>query len=420
MNGNTHRHAFQRIWHWHRRAGILIAPVLLIMAVTGGIYLMEPQIEDALYRDRLYLQSPHTGAVDHSALAQRVATSYDLASIRYYQPPRSPLHSAEFQIATQQGKNLTLFVHPGEQRLLGEIDEQFRLTAVSKRIHGGLMAGIPGKVIVELVACWTFLMALSGLYLWWPRLRGLQGVLVPRISGRAALRDLHAIPGALLALWVLVIIASGLPWSLVWGGLLERGGHLVGDAGRQEIFAARPQSSPAAGRQPLDLNRVMEIAQAQDIQHAYRIDYPWGPGGSYTVFPVRRGGSAQDSAYFFIDQYSGELLREIRWGDMGPVSRMTALGVQLHEGRLFGNANQMLNLAAVIVLIALTLTGCLLWLRRRNRATARRPEAPVPRGLVIALVVSGILLPLAGLSMLAMWLYERWKLREVQPQLADS
>ncbi|WP_323846958.1 PepSY domain-containing protein [Microbulbifer magnicolonia] len=412
---------FRRIWRWHSRAGILIAPVLLIMVITGGIYLLEPQIERALYRDLLQLPQPYAGAVDHAALAQLVQDSYPVAGFRHYQPAQNPSDSAQFLLDTRDGRTLTVFAHPGEQRLLGDIDQKFRLTDIAMRIHGGLMAGVTGEVIVELVACWTILMAVSGLYLWWPRTSiakiGLRGILLPRLRGGRALRDLHAIPGALLAIWILVIIATGLPWSVVWGGLLKQAGGLAGENLPREVFIARPQSR-AGGGEPLDLNAVMAVVEAQLFAHQYRVDYPWGPQGSFTVFPIRRGGAAQDSAYFFIDQYSGDLLHEIRWPDMGAVGRATTIGVQLHEGRLFGSANQMLNLLALIVLVAMTVTGCLMWWKRRARAAQPRVAGvEVPAGLKTLLIGLGILLPLAGLSMLAIWLYDRWRVRKAQPEL---
>ncbi|WEZ07936.1 PepSY domain-containing protein [Priestia flexa] len=40
---------YKTIWRWHFYAGILIAPFLVVLAITGGIYLFKPQIEQSLY-----------------------------------------------------------------------------------------------------------------------------------------------------------------------------------------------------------------------------------------------------------------------------------------------------------------------------------------------------------------------------------
>src|SRR3546814_4622066 len=61
-------------------------------------------------------------------------------------------------------------------------------------------------------------MILTGLYLWWPRGRGLAGVVWPRLSlgGRAALRDLHAVTGFWVSGLALILLATALPWTDVW------------------------------------------------------------------------------------------------------------------------------------------------------------------------------------------------------------
>src|SRR3546814_1307595 len=83
-------------------------------------------------------------------------------------------------------------VSPGG-RVLGAIDPDRRLSAVVQRIHGSLLMGVGGGILVELAASWAMVLILTGLYLWWPRGRGLAGVVWPRLSlgGRAALRDLQ-------------------------------------------------------------------------------------------------------------------------------------------------------------------------------------------------------------------------------------
>lgn len=40
---------YRTIWRWHFHAGLIVAPFLLILAVTGAIYLFNDEINDALY-----------------------------------------------------------------------------------------------------------------------------------------------------------------------------------------------------------------------------------------------------------------------------------------------------------------------------------------------------------------------------------
>ncbi|MCY1692472.1 PepSY-associated TM helix domain-containing protein [Exiguobacterium sp. SL14] len=54
----------QSMWRWHFYAGIIFAPIFIILAVTGSIYLFKPQIEDALYGDMIFTQE--TGQYGHA------------------------------------------------------------------------------------------------------------------------------------------------------------------------------------------------------------------------------------------------------------------------------------------------------------------------------------------------------------------
>lgn len=38
-----------------------------------------------------------------------------------------------------------------------------------EKIHGELMAGTLGDRIVELAACWTIVLIVTGIYLWFPQ-----------------------------------------------------------------------------------------------------------------------------------------------------------------------------------------------------------------------------------------------------------
>nr|WP_253937312.1 PepSY domain-containing protein [Halobacillus sp. A1] len=45
---------FRAIWRWHFYAGVFVAPFLIVLAVSGGLYLFKPQIESVLYQDHFF------------------------------------------------------------------------------------------------------------------------------------------------------------------------------------------------------------------------------------------------------------------------------------------------------------------------------------------------------------------------------
>lgn len=144
------------------------------------------------------------------------------APLNAYQLPDGPTQVA--QVLLGKGDALQrVYVDPLTAKVLHSVPEDQRLTRQLFHLHGELLMGSVGSALVELAACWTIVMLLSGLYLWWPRGGRLAGVLYPRLSQRGRLfwRDLHAVVGVWVSLFAVLLILSGLPWATVWGGTLK-------------------------------------------------------------------------------------------------------------------------------------------------------------------------------------------------------
>lgn len=407
---------YNRIWRWHFYAGLIITPIMLVMAITGCIYLFESEIDDVLYGKLLYKDAGTAGhyrQMDHNAILTAVGRQYPIGEILSYRPSFNNRQNAQVIFETSDGRKLSVFVNPHGAGIVGNINETWRLTRIAKAIHGGLMAGTTGEVIVELVACWTIIMVITGLYLWWPRKRGGWGVFLPRLNakGRLLWRDLHAIPGFFLSFWILLIITTGLPWSVVWGNLLDKFAISIGAEFPQEIFVNRPQSNMTADDQQLDINSVISVIEQKNFQHDYEIEFPWGVSGTFAVMPLRHGGTANDTSYLFIDQYSGDVRKDIGWNDIGVIGRATSWGIRLHEGRLFGRLNQILNLIAVLVLISMSITGVFMWFQRKPKGQLGAPSGyralQTSKAIRMSMITLGIVMPLAGTSMLLLWCWDR-------------
>lgn len=412
---------YSTIWRWHFYAGLLITPIMLVMAITGGIYLYQNEIENALYSD-IFLndQATTNSSFDHDAIIASAMANKEAPKLKAYKPAYEATDNAHVTLQLADHQQVTVLVDPHSLAIAGQINDDWRLTAMAKKIHGGLMAGTFGEVVVELVACWTIIMVVSGLYLWWPRMRSLWGVILPRLnqSSRIAWRDLHAIPGFVLSIWILVIISTGLPWSVVWGDLLDRFAISINEEFPQEIFSQRPQSVVSAARQTVSMNQLIDIAHQNGFHHGFEIQAPWGEKGSFAIMLGHHGSLAKDTRYTFVDQHSGKILLEVEWQDIGVVGKATSIGISLHEGRLFGPLNQFMNLLAVIALIWLGISGTVMWLKRKPTGSMGAPKSVIKisesRWLMVTVISLGFVLPLAGISMLIIWGLDSYFMRRAK------
>ncbi|MFP3126612.1 PepSY domain-containing protein [Ectobacillus funiculus] len=78
-------------------------------------------------------------------------------------------------------------------------------------------------------------------------------------------------------------------------------------------------------------------------------------------------------ATLHIDQYNGKVLADLRFADYGVLAKAISMGVALHEGRYFGLANQLLDLIICLGLIGVSVTGVLMWWKRKPSSNIGSP-----------------------------------------------
>ena len=154
------------MWRWHFYASFLVIPVLLLLAVTGLIYLFRFQLEPLVNRDLMHVaQPPDTLAQPYSTqlvVAERAVPDGTALSMT---EPSTPDRSTVFSFEMADGSSRDVYVDPYTLESLGSLDPETTLSGYAVRLHGELMAGTLGDAVIELAACWAIVMALSGYYL---------------------------------------------------------------------------------------------------------------------------------------------------------------------------------------------------------------------------------------------------------------
>jgi len=444
--------AYRVIWRWHFYAGLFCLPFVVVLALSGSIYLFKPQIDAFLDRPYNHLVLASAPKMLDEQVEAALAANPG-ARLKSVELREDLADAARVHLMTAEGRELRVLVRPDTLDILGAQAQKSRLTNFVHDLHGELLLGEPGSVAVELAGAWAIVMVVSGLYLWWPRDgAGLAGVLYPRfsLSGRRFLRDLHAVTGFWLSLLALFFLISALPWTTVWGSGFKfargvgqkaeirqdwttgpasaqkqrmesytsappargeigadehaehkRGGH----AGHRAAAAIRGFDEIAAQILPLRLAEPVMVSPPSPKKPN------WVAASQSQNRPLRRSLEFAPGTL--------EQVKEESFWDRPLLDRVIGIGVAAHEGQLFGWPNQLLGLTTAMGYLALVVTSALMWLKRRSQGALGAPPAlaqpPRLAPFVLALIVLlGLLLPTLGLSLIAVLLTEQ-VLRRLAP-----
>lgn len=442
--------SYRTVWRWHFYAGLFCIPFVIWLAITGSIYLFRPQIEAWLDspNDHLNIQGRRASGEAEVLTALRAVPGSDF---HYYELPRTA-RSAVRVIVGKGTEEFRVYIHPETLSVLKVVNEDHRPMNVIFHLHGELLMGDRGSIIVELAASWAIAMILTGLYLWWPREgAGLGGVLYPRFGqGRRILwRDLHAVTGIWVSVFVLFLLFTGLPWAKSWGTYLEKireATHTQSNPdwtiGRSGEIAARlalnepgvpltsvehaAHAGHVSTRGPATVSYAAidkMIASVAPLNLAYPvlISPPVAAGQPWTAKadPQNRTRGVN----LELDPNIGQVIKRENFSQRQWIDRAVEIGVAAHEGQLFGLTNQLLGLFTGIGVITLSVSSVVLWWRRRPEKVLGAPVAALPRkrhraSFVVIVVALAVYLPLLGLSLIAVTLMEAFVLRRI-PAVRD-
>lgn len=431
-------------WRWHFYAGLFVAPFMVLLALTGIIYLFKPQLDPLMYGHLLTVPAAER-ALSADEQLQRAKAAYPQGRLSKYLPPADATSSAQF-VMHDGGREMTVFVDPYRGTVLGTQDAKNNLQAIARALHGELMIGTVGDRLVELAAGWGVMLVISGMYLWWPRGKSSSGVLWPRFNtrGRVFWRDLHVVTGFWGAALLLVMLLSGMAWTGFWGKQYadlwnrfpaamwnnvptsDQQARVLNTATQQTVpWAMENTPMPVSGDHAehmnhsamhaapaaptISLQQVVDLATSRKVEPGYSITPPTTAEGVFTVSVF--ANDPRNDATLHVDQYTGKVLADVRWEHYNGVARATETGVMLHEGKMFGWVNQLIVLLICLMILLSAVSGVVIWWKRRPvgglGVPPLRHDLPKWKTAMVIMLGLAIAFPLVGASLIVVWALDR-------------
>ncbi|MFD0368663.1 PepSY-associated TM helix domain-containing protein [Streptomyces sp. NPDC127114] len=424
----------------HFYAGVLVAPFLLVAAVSGLLYALAVPAEKVIYAHELEVPVP-----DGDATALPLARQVEAAraanpdgTVTAVWPGAEPGATTRVLMddpEAPEGTSLAVFVDPYTADVRGQLPSYGSSGALPLRtwisgLHVDLHLGELGRNYSELAASWLWVVALGGLALWLGRRRkNRRALFLPERGPRSRRRTLswHGTVGLWAVAGLVALSATGLTWSRYAGenigGVQDRlggatpklsaavtpgGGDASGGehAGHGAGHHPAPSGGDAGGSADIGIDKAVAAARAAGIDSpSISVVLP-AEGSGYVVketdkqFPVQLDSVAVNPA-------DGAVLDELRFADYPLLAQLTRVGIDAHMGLFLGLFNQLALAALALALILLVVWGYRMWWLRRpaRRPVARGAWRRVPPTMLLPLLavtaLTGWFVPLLGLSLVA-------------------
>jgi uncharacterized iron-regulated membrane protein len=381
---------YRAVWRWHFYAGLVVAPFLMVFALSGLVMLYGNSVETFLGKKNPVASG---GArLPNNAHAQAAGAAIRRGTVRLYIQPVEDTRASVF-LVNAGGKDHVVSVDPHDGAILGAIVKDDTWFYWANRIHGTLLLGDLGDGLQEIAAGLGIVLVLTGLYLWWPRNgRDWTRALMPNLAlrGRALWRQLHMTLGFTFSILLLFFLLSGMAWTGIWGTkivqawsslpaekfdapLSDRTHASMNHGAMKEVpWALEQTPMPASGSlkgeqgiamgTAVDLDSVAAYARSIGFAAQFRINLPSGPGGVYTISADSMDGDTNDplgDRTLHLDRYSGKVLADIRFADYSLGGKAMAAGTAFHQGNL-GLWNTVLNTVYCLTVLFMCVSGAVM------------------------------------------------------------
>lgn len=373
-----------RRWHWswkqvwfqlHWFIGITAGTVLMIIGLSGAtlafkdelLDLMNPGVRHVPVETRAPLTPGQLGSIAAAEHGQRVA------SITVY-AEAGAAPRLFFAPKNGQRRGVSIYVHPytgaTQPALAGA--EFFEWT---ESLHRWLLLPRdPGRQVAGALALCLLGLALSGLYLRWPR-RPLDWrtwlTFDPALKGRSFLWNLHAVAGTWCLVVYVALTLTGIYWSYdvvrdnidAWAGKPPRVAQAPGKKGPGK----EKKETPAAD---------IGLAWTSFQQHAagwtlVSVRMPTRPGDA-VQFTWLASDAPHERARsrLSISPADGSITENEPYSQQGLGSRLVNIIYPLHMGTYFGLPGRIIVTLASLGLPLFAITGWMLYLGRRKAKRA--------------------------------------------------
>lgn len=374
----------------HLWIGLSTGIIVVVVAVTGCIMVFEDELFDFFHSDLIEVKE--TGPVRPVSellfIAQKeLGSKKPVTDIRINEADRSYIFSAS-KVNKKEKMSLSYFsqfayredvyVNPYTGKVMGIIDLEHEFFNVTEQLHRQLLLVKPvGSVVIGSSILLFLIMLVTGFVLWLPKnMKQLKRNMSVKWSAKwkRVNYDLHNSLGFYVLPFVMIIAITGLVWSFKWweSGIYR----ILGSPGKVELIRTPPETSsaiPGAAGNTLDNILVSIQKQVPGNYKTIGLSLPPKNEQSLIAFVYHKHSTDgwRNMSYFYFDRRNGQQFDQLIHSQKPLGLKWRNSNKDIHTGRIYGLATQILAFLASAICASLPISGFLIWWGKRHKKSKK-------------------------------------------------
>lgn len=374
----------KKLWfqlHWF--IGITAGTVLMVIGLTGATLAFRDELLDLLNPGVRQVAVQNAPLQTPQQILQAAKLAHPQGRINSIIVYSTPGASARVGLAPEGAarRGETIYLDPYTGALLPALryDEVFEWVESLHRFL--LLSREDGRPVAGTLALCLMFLALTGLYLRWPRrMWDWRNWLTfdTRRKGRAFLWGLHSVTGTWVMIAFLISTSSGVYWSF----------DAVRDTVDGWLGTRRPPRESTAAKMAKGAKKPKAAEEAADLTPSWNTFRQMAPGWQMaTLRPPERAGQPVQIIWLdkeapherargrmLINAQTGEVTKNEPYGELAAGAKAQVAIYSLHMGTYWGLPGRLFMFCAALALPGFGVTGWMLYLNRRKQKRIARAE----------------------------------------------
>ena len=363
----------------HLWLGMASGIVVLILSITGCIYVFSIEITEALRNDAIYVSEVKQATIPVSKLwddtQNKIGNKTKISSVKISNDPKKTwifgCYKANEGALTYFGLidyYQSIYVNPYSGEIMAIYDEEMDFFNIVKFIHWSLLIATDlGQQIVGWSTFIFVIMLIIGIILWWPKNKAARKQRF-KFQWKSTTQwkrknyDIHNIFGFYIASIALIIAFTGMVWAFTWFQAT------VYTLASGTVTAPEIVNKKADNTLP-KVDNAMEVALEKS-----RIAYPTADAlsmakpvdsiASVNVYVQQNENTYYAAHQMCFDQKSGEILLNRSHTDKNFGEQLITANYDIHVGAILGIPGKIIAFIASFICGMLPITGFLIWYGR--------------------------------------------------------